>query len=243
MKDVKGTNNISFGHGGYRIEKRINGKSVYCGFYSSLIVALMVRDWFDAYEWPEESINSFSNPEKYINLLKGKYVIYKYLDGYNRYFGSYETLEEARDVKVALIGAGWPCKPYKKVWHDLPKYVSYVNEDTVELRYKNHYYGRFHSISEAVDVRDALSAAGWPKHKINRVCKQCLPKYIYYISNGFAVQKHIHGRMVHFGFYHTLREALRERDKLIDCDWNFDIMESLDETINNSIIWLGRLMY
>ena len=28
MKNVKGTNNISFHHGSYRLEKRINGKNV-----------------------------------------------------------------------------------------------------------------------------------------------------------------------------------------------------------------------
>ena len=141
-----------------------------------------------------------------------------------------------RIIGEILLGEKW-CQ------HDLPLYVTYINSTTVELRYKGHYYGRFHSIVEAVMERDRLINLGWPRNDPVKICKQNLPKYIFYTGSFFIIEKKIKGYNYNFGQFKTLKSALDERDKLIMCCWDYDAMESLDERVDGEIIWLGCKVY
>lgn len=43
----------------------------------------------------------------------------------------------------------------------------------------------------------------------------------------YIIQKNINGKQIHCGTYHTLEEAIKVRDQLIDNDWDVDFINSL----------------
>jgi hypothetical protein len=150
----------------------------------------MVRDKLIASNWSTEFKSTYTNPEKNINVTwNNKYRVSRTHNGVLEYYGVYDTLQEAKDVKAALEGADWPCveRHYKK--YDLPKYITRTPNDS------------------------------------------------------FVIQKKVNGWIKNFGCFKTLKCAVEERDNLIRCDWNYDALESLDETLENEdIVWLSKRM-
>lgn len=46
--------------------------------------------------------------------------------------------------------------------------------------------------------------------------------YIYKVKNGYQIQKRIGDKMVHYGYFKTLKEAEEELKILIKNDWEWD---------------------
>lgn len=101
MRGFPGTKNISRHKWGFQIEKKINGKYHYFGFGTTLIIALMKRDWCEANNWKKRY------PVNYKYIFKrdnGKFQIVKRLDGKTETFGIFDTYEEAEEeVKKCKI--------------------------------------------------------------------------------------------------------------------------------------------
>jgi hypothetical protein len=164
MRDVVGTSCVLRIGDKYRVDKKLNGKNYYFGTYPTLIMALMVRDELISKGWPLSEVKHPCNSEKYISCLKGKFVVYKNINGFTRTFGSYKTLQEAKDVRDALICAGWPyVSKYKK--HYLPKYIRLNNGSTFQIQKwidgEKRHFGNFRSLDAAVEERDYLIKHGW----------------------------------------------------------------------------------
>lgn len=165
MRNVPGTKYIRKCYNKFQIIKSVNGKTIYYGTYSTLIIALMIRDKFIATGWVTGYGNKYTNPEKHINITQnGKYRITRWSNGKIYYYGVYDTLREAQDVKIALEGAGWPYKSkYNK--YNLPKYITYnpckhyIIQKQVDDGVKN--FGCFKTLKCAVEERDYLINHDW----------------------------------------------------------------------------------
>ena len=44
-------------------------------------------------------------------------------------------------------------------------------------------------------------------------------QYVYRKNNGFIIQKKINGELKYYGYFKTLKEALKKRDELIKNNW------------------------
>ena len=92
---------------------------------------------------------------------------------------------------------------------------------------KMRYFYHSKSLIECLMVRDLLIENYWDK--------ECIPlketitgeKYIYPDSVGYCIRKIVNGEIIHFGWFRTLKEAILERDLLIECDWDFDALCNL----------------
>lgn len=173
MRGVPGTNNVRLHHGKFLIEKTMNHESVYFGSYPTLIMALMVRDKLIRDGWPLSKRKCSNRLNKYITKLNGKFVIYKTINNKTQYFGSYETLQEAIDVRDALVSADWPYIMRNKK-HNLPKYIQ----------------------------RNMVGS--------------------------YQIIKKFKGKSEHFGTFHKLDDAVDERNKLIKCDWDYDLLVEME---------------
>lgn len=40
----------------------------------------------------------------------------------------------------------------------------------------------------------------------------------------YYIQKYIAGKIIHYGTFDTLEEAIRERDVCVECDWDYDLI-------------------
>lgn len=102
--------------GGYSIRKSIKGEIIYFGYYDTLDEAVDQRDWFEVNNWDTRLINTkklkrTKDPTmRYITKHHGKYEIIKQINGKQRYFGSYNTLREAKHMRKKLIKNNWCVK-------------------------------------------------------------------------------------------------------------------------------------
>lgn len=89
------------------------------------------------------------------------------------------------------------------------------------------YYGIFHSLKEAEKYRDYCVDHDWQVYK-KRLIRN-LPKFISLTPNGsYVIRKTISGETKYFGSLHSLEDAVEERDKLIKCNWDYDLLVEME---------------
>ena len=80
------------------------------------------------------------------------------------------------------------------VW---PEEIDHENGDGLDNRWSN--------LREVSRSENMYNRSGWGK----------LPKYIYRSGKGFRVQRQVDGKLMNFGTYETLEQALEVRNKVI----------------------------
>jgi len=244
MEDVPGTDYISRYGLKYRIVKRVNGKPKHFGVYENLDEAIEARDALIATDWPVEHLHPLSG-EKHISInCSGNYVVQKRLNDKLHNFGTYETLVEACDVRDALVDCDWRLDFLDRGM----RFIKDCHNGSYQVRHwengKDVHYGTFHSLEEAKRYRDNCVNNDWHVSKKRMIRKRNLPKYVTLTMSGnYLIRRMIGDKTEYFGTFHSKRDAVDERDMLNASIWNYDHMESLDETVGDgNIIWLNKRM-
>lgn len=103
---------------------------------------------------------------------------------------------------------------------NLPDYI-YIVGNRYEIRkVKNKKivtYGSYNHLGEALKVRDELILKEWNESPD----KYLGDKFIYPRTHGFLVQKTMDKKTYHCGFYESISDARKVRDKLVECNWDF----------------------
>ena len=73
-------------------------------------------------------------------------------------------------------------------------------------------------------VKDLLIANNWNKECLPRRKTITNEKYIYRDSVGYCIRKMVDGENIHFGWFRTLKEAIVERDLLVECGWDLEAL-------------------
>ena len=105
------------------------------------------------------------------------------------------------------------------------------------------YLGYADTLIEALMMRDWCYNNNYKKYpKKPDTCTK--EKYIYPKNNGkYIIIKYFNKKLESFGVFDTLNEAIRERDLLIKCNWDYELVCEVDERINNKTIYLGEEVY
>lgn len=167
------------------------------------------------------------------------FIVKKFLDGDTVYFGGFTNLDEAKKHRDYCIEHDWSLDCVKSKRDDemrylsqLPsnKYVIYKNLK-VDGEYRTVYFGVFECLSEAKEYRDYCIEHEWDiKLCKRRYSSQGLPKYITRQDDGFIVQRRNYRTGEGYSQrFKTLEDAVRERNLLIQCDWDEDELIGLDE--------------
>lgn len=174
------------------------------------------------------------NKNEYIYTNQwNKYEIRKRKYGKMTYYGTFETLQEARKYRDFLEEQDWDIK-YSKRNNTKRNNIYKVNKNSWMIVKSREYFGVYSTREDAEKRRDFLDQHEWnPKYKQftkdhgKRYTKHNLPKYVHYYKRDgtYSVSKLINGEVVHFGTYHTLEEAVHERDLLESIDWNLDLLD------------------
>lgn len=108
MYGIPGTTNIYKHNDCFEIRKKKNGKDVYLGHATTLIIALMKRDWCKAHNWEKYPSKEPKNITKTPN---GKYIVFKCWrkNGQliNDNLGTFNTLKEAERERDLLKKYDW----------------------------------------------------------------------------------------------------------------------------------------
>lgn len=84
--------------------------------------------------------------------------------------------------------------------------------------YKNRRLGTARTLIEALMMRDWCVANGWRKFAGGM-------RYLYFCPTNRLW--YIHKDNVHHGCFKRLEDAMHERDCLVQCDWDYDLLVEL----------------
>lgn len=179
-------------------------------------------------------MNNKSAEDKYIYPSWDKYVIRKSIQGKMKYYGIFTTLDEARGYRDFLEEHCWNPKYIKKNNNPNKNIKKHRKKYSLikKINGKDVYFGTFETVQEAREYRDFLEEHDWnPEYrKISRYSqwnKNNLPKNIYYNNkqNTYSVRKVFNHEPITFGTYHSLDEAIHERDFWESIDWSLDLLD------------------
>ena len=227
----------------YIIRKEIDGELVDFGSFSSLEEAIDERDELEEYGWPflkENPKNKFV--EKYIYEDDGKYFVSKTILDVEIVYGVFDSLNKAKSLKRVLIENCWSLAPKTaKI-----KYSKYIIKQgkrfVIRKRFLDEYkfFGSFKNLDEAVNFRDQLIDENWGMSKekvlenIDLIELKGENANVGKVGRSFVVFNFSKDKCVFYGYYSSLRSAIRNRDKLISNGWDAsklnNIIYSKEET-------------
>lgn len=207
--------------GKFIIKRDIGGKLINFGVFDTLDEAIIYRDELDDDGWPIP----IENPDPSIieeNIEKvneDEYIVFRFIKNKKEVYGPYSSIEKARKAKYNLKLTGWE-SDLDYVGSKYGRYIYKQHEKFVVGRVISGEFvnfGVFDTLDEARKVRDDLVLNNWGDYNISR--NRGYGKYITKVNDKFKVQRVIDGEIINFGYYDTLEEATKARDKFESENW------------------------
>ena len=164
---------ISFHNGCFRVQKSIDGKPRFFGAFATKEEAVELRDLLIENNWDTSKIHPkylrtfITNPnlEKlhYIRKVKDKFVVSKVIDGELKYFGTYDTKEEAIKVREELLNNNWEIKEEIEE-EKIDAFVYLIGDEYIvknEINGEEKIFGRFEEMAEAISFRNQCVKNNW----------------------------------------------------------------------------------
>ena len=163
-------------------------------------------------------------PKYYHRNPNGTFTVVKRLDNKNYSFGTFHTEKEAKDRVEFLKKMDWDLK--YRVKRNNCNHI-YYNGTCYFIQKNQEYYGSYSTRAEAKNAVKFLKAHDWDtsyvKYRRNR--KNPISRYITRNKCGnYIITKRIDNKHYSFGTFHNLKDAEEERDELIRCNWDWDLL-------------------
>ena len=210
------------------IKKEIEGKMITFGSFNTLEEAIAERDELEEYGWPYLPEEPEEKPieedyGQYISKRDGKFVVSRAIRGKEKIFGSFDTLDEAKEYKYKLIENAWDISKFKFK----SKYGKFIHKK--DNRYyisrtifgEVKYIGSYLTLEEALDAREKLIDDNWGvEGKIYYFNIHEYGQYITFFNGYYRIKVPIDGKLFDFGEFDTLENATVARDILIENYWD-----------------------
>lgn len=196
---------IQFKNGAYRLDRRVSSGRINASF-DNLDDAVAVREIYIQHNW----VLDLSSPS-----------IYSYNDTY------YLLYKPERILKILYKSPDYKeIKEYAENYVDMD-YISKEKKASTwriikSIRNRNEWFGSYNTLEETLKYRDLLRKHAWDKEYFEEIYKESETKqneYIYHTKNRYIIRR-THGDVqLTYGSYTTIEEARKERDKLIEENW------------------------
>lgn len=173
---------------------------------------------------------------EYIHLIKstGNYQVSKKIDNVQVSFGNYSNLNEAKKARDYFKKHNW--KLSERLCYSKSKYIQKLPSGRYQvIQQKNNTkisYGTFDTLGEAEYQVLLCKRFDWD---IRLKPFDCM-KHIVKMNDGrnaiYRIGREEDGKLVYYGSFEKLVDAQFERDLLILCGWDYDALDSIDETSN-----------
>lgn len=164
---------ITFVGGCFRVQKAIDGTVRYYGAFPTPEDAKVLRDMLIENDWDTTNIppkylrNFITNPDLerhyYIREVRGKFIVSKVIDNELRYFGTYDTREEAIAAREKLLDSNWEIDDDDEEEY-IDQFVYRIGEEYLvknEIDGEEIIFGRFDDMIEAIDFRNLCVRNNW----------------------------------------------------------------------------------
>lgn len=166
---------------------------------------------------------------KYIAKHNGFYKVHKLLDGEQKFFGAFNTPEEAAELRDLLIENNWD---ETKVDPELLK--SFISNPDLDRHYyirkergryivskiidgELKYFGTYDTKEEAVKARDKYWENNW--QMAEDYGEEKIDEFVYLIGDEYIVKNEINGREEIFGTFYDMTEAIKFRNLCVRNNW------------------------
>lgn len=251
MRDVPGTEYIKkTKQDKYIINKKINGTTYCFGIYKTLDNAIHYRNYFQCKGWEncldERLIYSETYEEndplmRYVYFMKstGNYQIHKKINGVDVNFGTYTSLDEALFWRDYFEENNWNTN--ERLFYSKSSYISRLPSGKYNVVKQFNgtkiSYGTFDTIEEAEYQVKLCKRFGWD---IRLKPFDCM-KHIIKMDDGrkaiYRIGREEDNKTVYYGSFNNLLDAQFERDLLVLCDWDYEALDSIDESCDGDF-WL-----
>ena len=169
---------ISYLNNRYFIKKTIDKVQKYYGSFKTLSEAKAHKEYCIKHNWSDKCMlrknRKYTKDMMYIQPVPNstKYHVCKRIDGVCRYFGTFDTLEEAKRHRDYCISQGWSldCVYLRRQKHNLPQYITKQRDEGYLLQkvfsdggaYRRH----FPNLESAVYERDLLIRVDWDEERL-----------------------------------------------------------------------------
>ncbi|WP_407422315.1 hypothetical protein [Methanobrevibacter sp.] len=164
---------ITFHNDCFRVLKVLDGKPEFFGAFPTPEEAKELRDLLIENDWdtskiPPKYLRSFiTNPNlerlNYIRKVKDKFVVSKVIDGELKYFGTYDTKEEAIEAREVLLNNNWQVEDTSDE-EKIDAFVYLTGDEYIvknEVGGEEKVFGRFDDMGEAIKFRNQCVRNNW----------------------------------------------------------------------------------
>lgn len=225
----------------YIIKKEIDGEYIKFGSFSDLNEAIEERNELEDYGWPYLKDNSKDKfIENFIYEENGKYIVSKNILDVELIYGVFDSLDEAKSLKRDLIQNCWSLSSKSSIIKVSKYIIKHKNKFIIRKKFseKIKSFGSYSNLDEAIIARDKLVDKNWgmPKDKIlvnlDMVELKGKNEFIGKAGKSFVVYNYSDNKCVFYGYYSSLRSAIRNRDNLISYNWDVSKVDKINYSEN-----------
>lgn len=172
-KEGKYGRHITYHNDAYRVIKSINGQQRIFGAFDNVEDARNLRDILVINNWDSTKIDAklFRNITAksdldrhfYIRKERDKYIVSRVIDGELKYFGSYDTKEEAIAAREHLLVTNWETDDEIDE-EKIDEYIYLINGEYIvkkEISGNEEIFGIFNDMSKAIEFRNLCVRNNW----------------------------------------------------------------------------------
>ncbi len=102
---------------------------------------------------------------------------------------------------------------------------------------KYFYFGNYQSLEKAKRVRNYFVEHNWDISERFKFMEIPPTRYIRKTRAGnYKIVKWLNGKMVYFGTFHSLEDAMLERDLLVESNWDWEVLCECSDEGNNWVL-------
>ena len=169
---------------------------------------------------------------KYISKVKHGYILRKQVNGEMYHFGYYQSIEEAKKAREYFITHEWDINERfkfmeEKEYDEEMKYISKARKGYRVSKYingKGYHFGHYPTLEKAKEARNYFIEHDWDINERLKF-KDTNMMYIRKTKQGYyKIEKRLNNTTEYFGTFHSLEDAISERDLLIKYNWDLELV-------------------
>ena len=202
----------------YTINRNVDGTMNVYGFFNELEDAIKQRDWLVAHNWSRLEVPDDS--KRHIHKKGDKFLIYKRLKDDIEYFGTFDSLDEAKQARNKLVENDWVLDDF----NDVEKISDFVYFDgefyTIEKDVDGQIriYGVYKNKKQALSDEKSFKSYDWDAPYAVPTDEYPYGNHIVPFDYIFNLEKMINGVSTKIGTYYSFNEALIARNNMFGED-------------------------